>query len=185
MALKEHGVEKFGRSDGSGHRPCPSVERHDRGQAGTRTRRADQHQHRLLRHKLDRADAAALKAFNAEIMLRLQEEGIACVSDTTVHGEYCLRAAINNHRTRAEDLDVLVRETVRLGLSIAGRASLMTAGRVPGAALDVGEWLIALGLEQYEAAFRENAIDGAVLPTLTADDLREMGVAASAIAAGL
>ena len=54
----------------------------------------------------------------------------------------------------------------------------MTAGPSPGAAFDVGEWLIALGLEQYEAAFRENAIDGAVLPTLTADDLREMGVAA-------
>jgi class 3 adenylate cyclase len=54
----------------------------------------------------------------------------------------------------------------------------MTAGPSPGAALDVGVWLSALGLEQYEAAFRENAVDGAVLPTLTADDLREMGVAA-------
>ena len=54
----------------------------------------------------------------------------------------------------------------------------MTAGPNPGAAFDVGVWLSALGLEQYEAAFRENAIDGAVLPTLTADDLREMGVVA-------
>ena len=71
-----------------------------------------------FRHKLDSGGAAALKAFNSEIMLRLQEEGIACVSDTTVHGEYCLRAAINNHRTRVEDLDVLVRETVHLGQSI-------------------------------------------------------------------
>ena len=54
----------------------------------------------------------------------------------------------------------------------------MTAGPSPGAAFDVGVWLSAIGLEQYEAAFRENAIDGAVLPTLTANDLREMGVAA-------
>ncbi|MGA9849158.1 MAG: adenylate/guanylate cyclase domain-containing protein [Roseiarcus sp.] len=54
----------------------------------------------------------------------------------------------------------------------------MTAGPSPGAAFDVGTWLNALGLQQYEAAFHENAIDGAVLPTLTADDLREMGVAA-------
>ena len=54
----------------------------------------------------------------------------------------------------------------------------MTAGPIPGAAFDVGDWLSDLGLERYEAAFRENAIDGAVLPTLTADDLREMGVAA-------
>ena len=52
----------------------------------------------------------------------------------------------------------------------------MTASPSPGAAFDVGVWLSAIGLEQYEAAFRENAIDGAVLPTLTANDLREMGV---------
>ena len=54
----------------------------------------------------------------------------------------------------------------------------MTAGPSPGVAFNVGVWLNALGLGQYEAAFRENAIDGAVLATLTADDLREMGVAA-------
>jgi hypothetical protein len=42
--------------------------------------------------------------------------------------------------------------------------------------VDVGEWLKSLGLEQYEAAFRENAVDAEVLPTLTADDLKEMGV---------
>ena len=48
-------------------------------------------------------------------MLRLQEQGIAAISDTTVHGEHCLRVAINNHRTQREDLDLLVRETIRLG----------------------------------------------------------------------
>ena len=48
-------------------------------------------------------------------MLRLQEEGIAAISDTTVHGQHCLRVAINNHRTRREDLDLLVEETLRLG----------------------------------------------------------------------
>ena len=54
-----------------------------------------------FRHKLGGADAAVLKAFNTEIMLRLQEEGIACVSDTTVHGEYCLRAAISARDARS------------------------------------------------------------------------------------
>src|SRR4051794_1994553 len=43
-------------------------------------------------------------------------------------------------------------------------------------AVDVREWLKSLGLEQYEVAFRENAIDAEVLLTLTADDLKEMGV---------
>src|SRR6516225_2190681 len=45
-----------------------------------------------------------------------------------------------------------------------------------GAAMDVGGWLRGLGLEQYEAAFRDNKIDEVVLPRLTAEDLKELGV---------
>jgi class 3 adenylate cyclase len=43
--------------------------------------------------------------------------------------------------------------------------------------LDVAAWLRQLGLERYEQAFRENEIDFSVLPSLTADDLKDMGVA--------
>jgi hypothetical protein len=43
-------------------------------------------------------------------------------------------------------------------------------------AMDVADWLRALGLEQYEAAFRENDVDAEVLPTLTADELKDIGV---------
>ena len=42
--------------------------------------------------------------------------------------------------------------------------------------MDVGGWLRRLGLEQYEAAFRENEIDDTVLPSLTAEDLKDLGV---------
>ena len=42
--------------------------------------------------------------------------------------------------------------------------------------MDIGDWLRSLGLEQYEAAFRDNAITGKVLPNLTADDLKDLGV---------
>src|SRR6266496_3548142 len=45
-----------------------------------------------------------------------------------------------------------------------------------GCAMDVGGWLRRLGLEQYEAAFRENEIDDIVLPSLTAEDLKDLGV---------
>jgi class 3 adenylate cyclase len=44
--------------------------------------------------------------------------------------------------------------------------------------MDIGGWLRGLGLERYEPAFRENEIDLRVLPELTADDLKELGVAA-------
>ncbi len=44
--------------------------------------------------------------------------------------------------------------------------------------MDVGGWLRSLGLDQYEADFRRNKIDAAVLPHLTADDLKDIGVSA-------
>ena len=43
--------------------------------------------------------------------------------------------------------------------------------------MDIAEWLRGLGLEQYEQAFRDNEIDWALLPKLTADDLKDLGVA--------
>jgi class 3 adenylate cyclase len=44
--------------------------------------------------------------------------------------------------------------------------------------MDVVVWLRSLGLERYEAVFRENEINERVLPSLTAEDLKELGVAA-------
>jgi SAM domain (Sterile alpha motif) len=43
--------------------------------------------------------------------------------------------------------------------------------------MDVADWLRALGLERYEAAFRENDVSAEVLCHLTADDLEGLGVA--------
>jgi hypothetical protein len=44
--------------------------------------------------------------------------------------------------------------------------------------VNIAEWLRSLGLGQYAPAFAENAIHWDVLPKLTADDLKEIGVAA-------
>ena len=43
-----------------------------------------------------------------------------------------------------------------------------------GATIDIGAWLRELGLGQYEAAFRENEISEKVLPSLTAEELKEI-----------
>ena len=43
--------------------------------------------------------------------------------------------------------------------------------------MDVVVWLRSLGLGKYEVLFRENDIDETVLPNLTAEDLKELGVA--------
>jgi SAM domain (Sterile alpha motif) len=42
--------------------------------------------------------------------------------------------------------------------------------------MDVADWLRALGLERYEATFRENDVGAQLLPNLTADDLKEIGI---------
>src|SRR5271166_2222713 len=48
----------------------------------------------------------------------------------------------------------------------------------PQMSIDVASWLQQLGLAQYEPAFRDNQVDGDVLPDLTADDLVAIGVTA-------
>ena len=44
--------------------------------------------------------------------------------------------------------------------------------------MDIGGWLRGLGLGEYDRAFRENKVDATVLPKLTAEDLKDLGVAA-------
>jgi SAM domain (Sterile alpha motif) len=43
--------------------------------------------------------------------------------------------------------------------------------------MNVADWLGSLGLERYEAAFRDNDVDAQMLPSLTAGDLKEIGIA--------
>ena len=42
--------------------------------------------------------------------------------------------------------------------------------------MDLAQWLRQLGFERYEPAFRENDVSPAVLPHLTAEDLKELGI---------
>lgn len=44
--------------------------------------------------------------------------------------------------------------------------------------MDIGEWLRSLGLQSYEQTFRDNGIDLEILPHLTVEDLKEIGVQA-------
>lgn len=118
MTLKEHGVEKFGRLidqciaqalhlDGMFARE-PLIER----MAPTVVDIV------CFRFNPGGLDDTALRALNIEIMVRMQETGIAAVSDTTIHGRHSLRVAICNHRTTLADLDVLRAEVLRVGGSL-------------------------------------------------------------------
>lgn len=115
MSIKEHGLERFGRMI------ARNVE-----QAHYFGRLVEQAPDLELtapigmdivcfRFNPGGMDDQALNPLNKEILTRLQEEGIAAPSYTTLRGRYCLRMAIANHRSRQEDFDLLAREVVRIG----------------------------------------------------------------------
>jgi glutamate/tyrosine decarboxylase-like PLP-dependent enzyme len=56
-----------------------------------------------------------LNRLNKEILIRLQEEGIASPSSTILKGAYAIRVAIVNQRSRQSDFELLVKETLRIG----------------------------------------------------------------------
>jgi len=60
----------------------------------------------------------ALDEVNREILLRLQEQGIAVPSSTLIDGRFALRVANTNHRCRRSDLDTLLAAVVALGTAL-------------------------------------------------------------------
>ena len=60
------------------------------------------------------ATDAELNDLNKEVLLRLQESGIAVPSQTMLEGRFAIRVAITNHRSRREDFDLLVRSVVEI-----------------------------------------------------------------------
>ncbi len=56
---------------------------------------------------------------NAQLLIELHESGLALPSSTTLKGQFALRAAIVNHRTTLQDLEILVAAVHRLGMKLA------------------------------------------------------------------
>ena len=67
------------------------------------------------------ASQVGIDAVNREILMRLQEEGIAAPSHTVVRGAFAIRVAISNHRSRSSDFDVLVDAVARIGRLVSSR----------------------------------------------------------------
>jgi len=118
MSLKEQGVEKFG----------ALVDQHvDMGRYLADQVRAQPHLELMapvainivcFRYRGVGGSEDDVRALNTEIMLRIQESGVAVPTDTTLRGRHSLRAAINNHRTQPQDLDLLVAEVLRHGRAL-------------------------------------------------------------------
>lgn len=55
-----------------------------------------------------------------EILMRLQEHGIAVPSGTMLEGRFALRVANSNHRSLREDFDLLIESVERIGREVTG-----------------------------------------------------------------
>ena len=61
-------------------------------------------------HTPEQADA-----LNKELLLRIQETGLAIVSGSRIHDRYVIRVACSNHRSRWEDFEALAEGVERIG----------------------------------------------------------------------
>jgi glutamate/tyrosine decarboxylase-like PLP-dependent enzyme len=62
--------------------------------------------------------AEAQDAFNKELLLRIQETGLAVPSGSRIAGRYVIRVACSNHRSRWEDFELLAAGVERLAAEI-------------------------------------------------------------------
>jgi aromatic-L-amino-acid/L-tryptophan decarboxylase len=119
MAVKEHGIAKFGRLIDQNIEQAQYLASMIETDPRLELMAPVNLNIVCFRYKGTIRDEEKLQAINTEIMLRLQENGTAAISDTVLRGRHSLRAAIVNHRTRDADLELLVKETVRIGNMIA------------------------------------------------------------------
>ncbi|MHA2282978.1 MAG: pyridoxal phosphate-dependent decarboxylase family protein [Promethearchaeota archaeon] len=61
-----------------------------------------------FRYNDESTDTDDLNKLNEEIIYQIQEKGIAVPSNTLINGNFAIRVAITNHRTKKEDLNVLI-----------------------------------------------------------------------------
>ena len=124
MSLKENGVAKFGRLIDQNIAQAQYLEAQIKAQPALELVAPVDLNIVCFRYANGITDETVLKDLNTEIMLRIQESGLAVPSDTTVAGKHCLRVAINNHRTTRQDLDMLVAGVLDCGKTLESEAGV-------------------------------------------------------------
>jgi glutamate/tyrosine decarboxylase-like PLP-dependent enzyme len=115
MSIKEHGLERFGRMIARNVEQAQYLGRLIEAADGLERMAPIGLDIVCFRFNPGGLATDALNRLNQDILVELQESGVAAPSYTTLKGAYCLRVAISNHRSRFEDFDLLVREVLRIG----------------------------------------------------------------------
>ena len=115
MAIKEHGVSKFGQLIDQNIAQAGYLVKLIESQTELELMAPVELNIVCFRYNPGGLDGPSLNTLNQELLIRLHESGIAAPSYTTLEGNYCLRAAIANHRTLQGDLDLLVQAVIEIG----------------------------------------------------------------------
>ncbi len=118
MSLKEHGREKYAQMIAQNNRQAEYLAELVNGNPKLELMAPVSMSITCFRMIQPGYVESQLRELNREILLRLQEEGIASPSSTILNGKYTLRVANVNQRTRMEDMDLLVKEVLRIGTEI-------------------------------------------------------------------
>ncbi|MFX0013443.1 MAG: pyridoxal phosphate-dependent decarboxylase family protein [Promethearchaeota archaeon] len=114
MSMKEHGIEKFGQLVEQNIQQAKHltelIEKEDKLELLAPTAMNIV----CFRFKNEEMDLEILNKLNEEIVLQLQERGIAVPSHTRLNGKYAIRVAITNHRTKKEDLRTFIKAVKRI-----------------------------------------------------------------------
>jgi glutamate/tyrosine decarboxylase-like PLP-dependent enzyme len=114
MTLRQHGVEKFGRLVAQNVRQARYFA--DLVDASDRLARVAPVELNVVafRHDDPALEPERLDDVNRELLMRIQERGIAIPSSTIIDGRFTLRVCICNHRSRKEDFDDLLAAAERI-----------------------------------------------------------------------
>jgi glutamate/tyrosine decarboxylase-like PLP-dependent enzyme len=118
MSLKTYGAEKFGRLITQNIEQARYLEQRIKTDPCLELLAPVPLNIVCFRYRAEGLDDEKLNALNLEIMLRIQESGVAVPSSTVLAGRFALRVAITNHRSRLEDFDLLLAEVKRHGAAI-------------------------------------------------------------------
>jgi len=129
MSLKEHGVAKYGRLVEQNCEQAKYLEALVEKEPDLELMAPVSLNIVCFRYAPRGVEDAKADAVNEEILYGLQESGTAVPSSTLLRGRFALRVCICNHRTRREDLDLLVREVMERGCAAAASVSPAASAR--------------------------------------------------------
>ncbi len=121
MSLKEHGREKYAQMIAQNNRQAEYLANLVNQHAELELMAPVSMSITCFRMMQEGWEEQQLRELNREILLRLQEEGIASPSSTILNGKFTLRVANVNQRTRMEDMDLLVQEVLRIGKNLVSK----------------------------------------------------------------